>query len=191
MVFPGVTYGCERWTAKKAEHQRTDAFELWCWKTLESPLDSKEIQQVHPKGNLSWIFIGRTDAEAEAPILWPPHDRSQLIGKDPDAFQGKVEGMRRRGWQRLRWLDGIINSMDILDSNVSLSKLQETVKDREGWHAAVHGVTKSQTKLSNWTELKLDWELYNGHMPKKFIPTVLLVHIKLILTKWRSVNFLF
>ena len=76
MVFPVVMYGCKSWTVKKAEHQRIDAFELWCWeKTLESPLDYREIQPVHPKGNQSWVFIGRTDAEAETPILWPPHEK--------------------------------------------------------------------------------------------------------------------
>ena len=85
MVFPIVMYRCESWTIKKAEHQRIDAFELWYLeKTLESPLDCKEIQPVHPKGNQSWIFIGRTDAEAETPILWPPHTKSWLVGKDPD-----------------------------------------------------------------------------------------------------------
>ena len=78
-------YGCESWTVKKAECQTIDAFELWCWKTLESPLDCKEIQPVHPKRNQSWIFIGRTDAEAETPILWPPDAKSWLIWKDPDA----------------------------------------------------------------------------------------------------------
>ena len=76
MVFPAVVYGCERWTAKKAEHRRIDAFELWCWRRLESPLDCKEIQLVHPKGDQSWVFIGRTDAEAETPILWPPDAKS-------------------------------------------------------------------------------------------------------------------
>ena len=87
MVFPVVIYGCETWTIKKTEWQRTDAFELWCWleKTLESPLDCKEIQPVHPKGNQSWIFIGRTNAEVETPILWPPDVKNWLIGKDPDA----------------------------------------------------------------------------------------------------------
>ena len=80
-----VMYGCESWTVKKAEHQRIDAFELWHWRRLESCLDSKEIQWVHPKGNQSWIFIGRTDAEAETPILWPPDLKSWLIWKDPDA----------------------------------------------------------------------------------------------------------
>ena len=72
MVFPAVIYGCESWTVKKAEHRKIDAFELWCWRRLVSPLDSKEIQPVHPKGDQSWVFIGRTDVEAETPILWPP-----------------------------------------------------------------------------------------------------------------------
>ena len=76
MVFPVVMYGCENWTMKKAERQRIDAFELWCWRRLESPLDCKEIQPVHPKGDQSWVFIGRTDAEAETPVLWPPHVKS-------------------------------------------------------------------------------------------------------------------
>ena len=84
-VFPVVIDGCDSWTIKKAEHQRIDAFELWCWRRLESPLVSKEIKPVHPKGNQPWIVIGRTDAEAEAPILWPPNVKSQIIGKDPDA----------------------------------------------------------------------------------------------------------
>ena len=85
MIFPVVMYGCESWTIKKAEHWRIDAFELWCWRTLESPLDCKEIQPVHPKGNQSWIFIGRADAEAEALILLPADVKNWLIGNDPDA----------------------------------------------------------------------------------------------------------
>ena len=76
IVFPVVMYGCESWAIKRAEYQRIDAFELWWWRTLESPLDCKEIQPVHPKGDQSWVFIGRTDAEAETPILWPPHAKS-------------------------------------------------------------------------------------------------------------------
>ena len=84
MVFLVVMYGCESWTVKKAEHWKIDAFELWCWKTLENPLDWKEVQPAHPKGDQSWMFIGRTDAEAETPVLWTPDAKSWLIWRDPD-----------------------------------------------------------------------------------------------------------
>ena len=76
MVFPGVMYGCESWTVKKAEHRRIDAFELWCWRTLESPLDCKELQPLHSEGDQPWDFSGRNDAKAETPVLWPPHEKS-------------------------------------------------------------------------------------------------------------------
>ena len=107
MVFPVVMYGCENWTIKKAERRRIDAFELWCWR---SPLDSKEIQPVHPKGDQSWVFIGGTDAEAATPVLWPLDAKSWLIGKDPDA--GKYWGQEEKGttgdemvgWHH--WLNG-------------------------------------------------------------------------------------
>jgi len=146
MAFPVVMYGYESWTVKKAEHWRIDAFAV-PEKTLASPLDCKEIQPVHPKRDQSWVFIGRTDAEAETPILRPPHAKSWLIGKDPDA--GRVWGQEEKGttedemagWHH--WLDGH-----------ELSELQELVMDREAWCAVIYGVSRSWTWLSNWTELR-------------------------------------
>ena len=151
MVFPVVMHGCESWTIKKSEHWRTDAFELWCWRRLLSPLDSKKIQPVNPKGNQSWIFIGRTDAEAETPIFRPPDMKNWCIGKDPDAgkdWRWEEKGTTEDemvGWHHRWWTWVWVNS-------------------GSWWWTRRPGVLQSmglqsQTQLSNWTELTEPWLL--------------------------------
>ena len=153
-VHHSQSYGfsCSHLWMSDLDYKESWALKNWCFwtvvleNTLESPLDCKKIQSVNPKANQSWIFIGKTYAEAETPILWPPDVKNWLIWKDPDT--GKDWHWKRRQQQRIRLLDGIADWMDL-----NLSKLQELVMDMEGWSTAVHGVTKSWTQLNDWAEL--------------------------------------
>ena len=148
MVFPVVMYGCESWTIKKAECRRIDDFELWCWRRLlESPLDCKKIQPVHPKGDQSWVFIGRTDAEAETPILWPPDAMSWLIGKDPDA--GRDWEQEEKGTTE----DEMVGCHHRLNGHGF--GWTPGVGDGQGGLACCGSWgAESRTRLSDWTELK-------------------------------------
>ena len=147
----------------KLDYKASWALKTWYFwavvleKTLKSPLDCKEIQPVSPKGNQSWIIIGKTDTESETPIFWPPDAKNWLIGKDPNA--GEDWRCRIRGQQRMSWLDGITDPKDM-----SSSKFQELVMNREAWHAAVHGVAKCQTRLSNWIDITNAFCLVSPHL---------------------------
>ena len=140
-------YGCESWTVKKAERQRMDEFELWCWRRLlRVPWTARRSNQIHSEWDQPWDFFGGNDAKAETPVLWPSHAKSWLIGKDSDA--GRDWGQEEKGTTEDEMAGCIIDLIDI-----SLSELREFVMDGQACRAAIHGVAKSWTQLSDWIEL--------------------------------------